>query len=247
MRRVQAVLFLALSGLLPFVCLPAAAQTSADHNAQGTEHYEAREWQLAIAQFERALELEPDSRVIRRNLSNAYQAYAGDLADAGQYATAIRQLEATIQFDTANPQPLIQLGSYYLHQGLVADAIFRLEEAIELAPDDVDAHFLLGEALIEPPWSVVFGNVMHDDVDVLVNQAATQFVRRKAFAVFVDDGAPDLRAVVHRADVFIELRRLGKAFDRVERHLNGGRRIGPAESAAVFVVGVLEHLEHFAH
>ncbi|MCH8203802.1 MAG: tetratricopeptide repeat protein [Candidatus Hydrogenedentes bacterium] len=146
MRRVQAVLFLALSGLLPFICQPAAAQSSTDHNAQGVEHYEAQEWKLAIAQFERALKLKPDSRVIRQNLSNAYQAYAGGLADAGQYATAIRQLEATIQFDPANPQPLVQLGAYYLHEGLVADAIFRLEEAIELAPDDADAHFLLGEA-----------------------------------------------------------------------------------------------------
>lgn len=146
MRRVQALLFLALSGLLPLPGHPAAAQTAADHNAYGSEHYKAREWRLAIDQFERAVGLEPDNRVIRRNLSNAYQAYAGDLAETGAYSTAIRQLETTVQFDPENPQPYIQLGAYYLHEGLVADAIFRLEEAIELAPQNVDAHFLLGEA-----------------------------------------------------------------------------------------------------
>jgi tetratricopeptide (TPR) repeat protein len=42
--------------------------------------------------------------------------------------------------------PLIQLGAYYLHEGRTREAIFRLEEAIELASEDVDAHYLLGEA-----------------------------------------------------------------------------------------------------
>ena len=98
MRRVQADFFLAMAGMMPFVCHPAAAQSSADHNAQGVEHYEAEEWKLAIAEFERALKLKADSRIIRQNLSNAYQAYAGSLADEDHYATAIRCPSAGIAF-----------------------------------------------------------------------------------------------------------------------------------------------------
>ena len=105
MTRVQALLFLALAGLLPFVCYTAAAQTAADHNASGSEYYKAQEWRLAIDQFQRAVGLDPDNKIIRKNLSNAYQAYAGDLAERGDYSTAIRQLETTVQFDPTNPQP----------------------------------------------------------------------------------------------------------------------------------------------
>ena len=45
-----------------------------------------------------------------------------------------------------NPSPLVQIGSYYLKLNQVSDAIFRLEEAIELKPGLVEAHFMLGEA-----------------------------------------------------------------------------------------------------
>ncbi|MDK1022456.1 MAG: hypothetical protein QGD90_12560 [Candidatus Hydrogenedentes bacterium] len=146
MRPVQTI-FLPVCLVLSLLA-PAAvyAQSAAVHNANGAELYAAREWNTAIDAFSQALQLEPDNKVIRTNLSNAFQAYAGELAKAGDYVTALTQLEDVIQFDPENPRPLVQLGAYYLHEGFVDYAIFRLEEAIELAPGDVDAHFLLGEA-----------------------------------------------------------------------------------------------------
>ncbi len=146
MRAPQTTLLLGCLVLSLLAPAPVYAQSAADYNADGAELYEAHEWKAAIDAFSLGFELEPENKVIRTNLSNAFQAYADELAKAGDYGSAIAQIEDLIQFDPANPRPLVQLGAYYLHEGYVPDAIFRLEEAIELAPGDNDAHFLLGEA-----------------------------------------------------------------------------------------------------
>lgn len=124
----------------------AEAQRARDLNAVGVEHYNQFEFADAIEQFQAALQLEPNNETIRGNLSNAYQAYASACAQSGDYASAIVQLERAIQLNPTNPLPLIQIGAYYLHEDRVRDAVFRLEDAIELTPGDTDAHFLLGEA-----------------------------------------------------------------------------------------------------
>jgi len=135
-----AVLIATLSGT------GALAQTAAEYNAEGVSFYDGGEWKKAIDSFNRALDIEGESPVIRSNLANAYQAYAGAFAEAGDHDTAIGLLHQVLPLDPSNAVPLIQLGAYYLHESMVDDAIFRLEEAVELAPDDIDAHFLLGEA-----------------------------------------------------------------------------------------------------
>lgn len=146
MTPLRIPLFVALIALTPFLSESACAQTALGFNAEGAQHYEAGEWKLAIDKFFRAYQAEPQNDIIRTNLSNAYQAYSGHLADTGKYDGAILQLQDAIRIDPTNPRPLVQLGAYYIHEAHVADAIFRLEEAIQLAPDDVDAHYLLGEA-----------------------------------------------------------------------------------------------------
>ncbi len=124
----------------------AFAQTAADYNSQGVELYAAKQWAESINTFERGYELAPENPTIRRNLSNAYQAHANQLATDKNFDAAIQQLELAIGVDPEQAQPLIQLGAYYLQKSLVSDAIFRLEEAIELEPKNVEAHFWLGEA-----------------------------------------------------------------------------------------------------
>ncbi len=124
----------------------AHAQTASQLNARGVESYEATDWSAAVGNFESALRLEPGNATIVRNYTNACQAWASSLAQDGNYAAAIVHVENAIQNEPENPMPLIQLGAYYLHESRVREAIYRLEEAIELSPDDVDAHYLLGEA-----------------------------------------------------------------------------------------------------
>lgn len=137
------ILFVALVAL---AAIPAWGQSASQYNSAGVEHYNAGSWYDAIAYFEQAYELAPGSGTVRRNLCNAHQAVANQLAKGLDFAAAARHLELAIAIDPENPLPLVQLGSYYLRLDLVGDAVFRLEEAIELAPEGVDAHELLGDA-----------------------------------------------------------------------------------------------------
>lgn len=130
------------------LCAAAAAwaQTAAEHNAAGVAHYNAGEWKLAIQEFEQAYQYAPDNEVVRRNLCNAHQAQANVLAKKADYAAAAKHLEIAISVAPENASPLIQLGFYYLRLDMVADAIYRLEEAIEIDPHNIDGQELLGDA-----------------------------------------------------------------------------------------------------
>ena len=134
-------------GAVVCLALPAAAGGSAgDYNARGVEYYNAGRWDEAIAYFERAYELVPGHATVRRNLCNVHQSRANELAKAADFKAAAEHLEVAISVDPENPSPLTQLGSYYLRLDMVNDAVFRLEEALELAPEDLNVHELLGDA-----------------------------------------------------------------------------------------------------
>ena len=124
-----------------------AGQDSAhEFNAAGVGHYNAGEWAEAIDAFEAALLLSPENGTLRRNLANTFQAYANQRASRGDFEGAIDLLDEAIQVDPENPAPLTQHGAYSLRLERVRDAVFRLEEAVELDPFDNDALELLGDA-----------------------------------------------------------------------------------------------------
>ncbi|MCP4643961.1 MAG: hypothetical protein GY851_26195 [bacterium] len=128
---------------------PEPGESPAAYNTAGVEAYKAKQWEEAIANFERAYELALDNETIRSNLCNAYHAYAITLANGGDVVGAIGRLELAISVKPDNPLPLIQLGACYLKAKMTSDAIFKLEDAIQLAPENVDAHDLLGDAYYE--------------------------------------------------------------------------------------------------
>lgn len=140
--------------LLPIclIVLPisaATAQTAAQFNEMGIDAYDRNEFKQAIAYFEQAYEGSPSNANVRRNLCNAHQSCANDLAKNNDFSDAVRHLELAIGVDPENVSPLVQLGSYYLRLKMIPEAIFRLEESIELKPGYVDAHELLGQAYYE--------------------------------------------------------------------------------------------------
>ena len=127
--------------------LPAAAQeTAVELNTQGVELYNAGQWDDAVSSFRAAYELNPENDTIRRNLCNAYQSQADAWAKDARLGDACQALEIAVQVDANNVSPLIQLASYYLRLNETQSAIFRLEEAVQLAPDNLDARDLLGDA-----------------------------------------------------------------------------------------------------
>lgn len=126
---------------------PAFAESSAaEYNAQGVQAYNAKDWESAIHSFESAYRMERANPTVRRNLCNALQAQANEYARAEDFDTATKLLAQAITVDPENASPLIQLGSYYLHVDMNADAAARLAEAVELDPANLDAQELLGDA-----------------------------------------------------------------------------------------------------
>ena len=151
LRRLIAGVFVA-----SLLAAAAYAYTAVDYNRLGIEAYDAKSYSEAIRNFEAALQQAPENDTLRRNLCNARQGAADELAKSADFATAVQHLERAIRVDPANPSPLVQLGAYYLRLDMVAEAIYRLEEAIELKPGFLDAHELLGEAYYRDndiPWA----------------------------------------------------------------------------------------------
>ena len=135
-----------LSAVLLCASMGAGQDSASGLNAAGVEHYRAGDWDAAVAAFDGAYGLAPENATVRRNLCNATQALANELARTNDFATASEHLERAIDIDPENHSPLLQLGSYYLRLDLIPEAICRLEDTIELAPTNVDAHDLLGNA-----------------------------------------------------------------------------------------------------
>lgn len=132
-----------------FAVCTAEAQTAADYNAAGVERYNAQDWDGAIEAFARAYDIAPTNETVRRNLCNTYQAKAHAIAKTGEFGdveVGARILEQAIRIDAGNPAPLIQLGSYYLRLDWDTDAVFKLQEALQLEPSNLTAMELLGDA-----------------------------------------------------------------------------------------------------
>lgn len=143
--RILALIILLIGGLAAGSA-QAQAASAVEYNNRGIQAYNAGRHAEAISYFEKAYEGARDNATVRRNLCNAHQGRANDLAQENNLIEAARHLNLAIGIDPENPAPLVQLGSYYLRMNMVSDAIFRLEEAIELKPGDLNAHELLGEA-----------------------------------------------------------------------------------------------------
>jgi tetratricopeptide (TPR) repeat protein len=124
----------------------AEVESAADFNTQGVEFYNEGQWADAVQSFRNAYELNPDNGTIRRNLCNAYQSYADALAKQGSLQDAIDNLEVAINVDADNASPYVQLSAYYLRLGQTNQAMFRLEDALQIEPENLDAMDLLGDA-----------------------------------------------------------------------------------------------------
>ena len=130
-----------------FITAPSTwAQTAAELNSRGAQLYGQKQWAEAADHFRRAYEMDPNSEVISENLMNAAMMYAQALYDSGSKQKSYDWLKLAVRAQPADPRPLNQLGAYYLFDGEIRSAIFRLEESIELKPGDLESHFLLGMA-----------------------------------------------------------------------------------------------------
>jgi tetratricopeptide (TPR) repeat protein len=120
---------------------PAATPTPSanEHVALGTEYYEQGKLDEAVAEFQAAIELEPDNADAYRNLGTAYLEQGKDEEAAAAY-------EQAIELDPDFGEAYGDLAGVYVDLGRLSEAIAIGEKAIELAPDYAMAYNNLGFA-----------------------------------------------------------------------------------------------------
>lgn len=125
------------------------------HDGFGRIAQERHQWPTAIAEYEKALALQPDDATAHNNLANL-------LADRGDFAGASRQYEWLLNNNSSGADPVATMTNYAQLLGQEAfdqqEAAMRdrahqlLEQAIALRPDYAQAHYILGE------WNIAFGS-----------------------------------------------------------------------------------------
>jgi Flp pilus assembly protein TadD len=91
----------------------------------------------AIAEFERALESEPDNHFILSHLAHIYQ-------QQGKLEEASRLIDRALKASPANPFAHSIKGEILFQRGNMEDAAAIFEEVLNLKPDDAYAHSKLG-------------------------------------------------------------------------------------------------------
>jgi tetratricopeptide (TPR) repeat protein len=125
------------------------------HDGFGRLAQERHEWPTAIAEYQKALSIEPTDATARNNLANL-------LADAGDFTGASRQYEWLLNHPASGADPVATMTNYALllgpesverHDNAMRDRAHQLlEQAIAMRPDYAQAHYILGL------WNMQFGS-----------------------------------------------------------------------------------------
>ncbi len=125
------------------------------HDGFGLIAQQRHQWPTAIAEYKKALTIEPNDATARNNLANV-------LADIGDFAGASAQYEWLLHNNSSGADPVATMTNYAQLLGREAfdrrDAALRdrahrlLDQAIALRPDYAQAHYILAE------WNIAFGS-----------------------------------------------------------------------------------------
>lgn len=113
----------------------------AAHNNLGMEHLRAGETDLAIAEFNAALTIGQDPRVLV-NLADAY-------LQKGRMAEAKEIFQRVIRLDPTIPNGYSGIGNVYLRQGKLTEAAEQYRRAIAVDPTYVNAYNDLGAVMLK--------------------------------------------------------------------------------------------------
>jgi len=113
------------------------------HELLGQKFIEQNQWGQALTEFQRAVQLLPDSAAYQYQLGWAIYRMGGDLAQAAQ------ALQRAAELDPKAMWPYLVLSQMRREQGLLEEAMAWAEAAAERAPDDPLPLVYRAQALIE--------------------------------------------------------------------------------------------------
>ncbi|TRU22888.1 MAG: tetratricopeptide repeat protein [Microcystis aeruginosa Ma_SC_T_19800800_S464] len=111
-------------------------------NEKGLIHAMGKEYEQAIASWDRALEFKPDDHEAWYNRGFA-------LADLGRLEEAIASWDRALEFKPDDPEAWNNRGNALANLGRLAEAIASFDRALEIKPDDHDAWNYRGFALAD--------------------------------------------------------------------------------------------------
>jgi len=119
-------------------------RSAAVHHNLGVLAYQIGDMETAVAEFETALEADPNDPDSHYQLGAAYLQMASSTQDASLWAKAEAEFEQVLTLDPKKPEALVGLGTLYAGQGKFVEAIPLLEQAVDENPEMREALFALG-------------------------------------------------------------------------------------------------------
>ena len=110
------------------------------HLISGLLKADAGSYELAVADYKRAIELQPKNGDAHRRLGMSYD-------KNGQLNDALAELQKATQVQPDNVRNYRELGTFFTHRGRYADALTEFQKMAAVAPDLPDSHYVLGIAL----------------------------------------------------------------------------------------------------
>jgi tetratricopeptide (TPR) repeat protein len=110
------------------------------HSNLGDDFAESGQVDAAIHQYQRALEIRPNSAQVNYNLGNV-------LVKNGQVSLAVAHYQKALEIKPDHAKAHNNLGIALEVSGQVDAAIHQYQRALEIKPDFADAHYNLGNAL----------------------------------------------------------------------------------------------------
>jgi eukaryotic-like serine/threonine-protein kinase len=99
-------------------------------------------YEQAVAEYQRAIEIEPGNSDAYRRLGEAYKTN-------GQMDLALTAFRRAVELEPTFFKTYQALGAFYMDRANYTDAASQFQKVVALAPDEPDAHYALGSAYME--------------------------------------------------------------------------------------------------
>ena len=112
---------------------------AAVHRIAGLLNAQDGQYEQAIAEYQRAIEIEPASSDAHRRLGQAFKAN-------GQLDRALTEFRRALDLDRGYFKTYQDLGTFYFDKGDYSNAVSQFQAELTVAPHEPDAHHALGTA-----------------------------------------------------------------------------------------------------
>ncbi|MDH7481125.1 MAG: tetratricopeptide repeat protein [Armatimonadota bacterium] len=208
--------------------LPITGSNYVVHNNLGVALSEKKQYEQAIAHFQKVLEVEPNDPDTNYNMGNA-------LVAIGRFSEAAKYYRAAIKADPNYAYAHNNLGNILSQQGRLDEAIEEYKKALQAKPDDLDIKRNLETALSQRAKKINTAASLYEAIKANPNNAKAHY----ELAVILEnqsdfEGAiehfsiaarlePSYAAHYHLANIFSKMGRVDEAI----RHYREAIRLNP--------------------